>query len=260
MTFFLYRKAHFFAFKFTVSCPNIHTEKEKVDGSIAGLLAGEIPSQTYFSLRRKLSGKAKILSSILPRVLREAEQLNQMVLPCMFGLLYFILLPFVLSFRFTSLRCDWWWWDCEGASTIVLLLALNLTTVSRRLLLVSLGSEVAPTLQLLLLLMFLLLLLLGDTILTSLVAMVLAVVTEDEEVEDVWAGGGLESSWHWSLWRLSPSSVRPRDMADISDKLPGSRLTMSALMPKGGTLKELSLDSSHSSRDLTKAFDNPYQF
>ena len=67
----------------------------------------------------------------------------------------------------------------------MLLLALNLTTVSRRLLLVSLGSEVAPTLQLLLLLMFLLLLLLGDTILTNLVAMVLAVVTEDEEVEDV---------------------------------------------------------------------------
>ena len=46
-------------------------------------------------------------------------------------------------------------------------------------------------------------------------------------------------------------------MADIRDRLPGSRLTMSALIPKGGALKDLSLDSSHSRRDLTISLDNP---
>ena len=49
---------------------NMNTDEENVDGSIAHTkITGWRDSiQTFFSSKRKLSGKAKILSSILPQL------------------------------------------------------------------------------------------------------------------------------------------------------------------------------------------------
>ena len=72
-----------------------------------------------------------------------------------------------------------------------------------------------------------LLLLLGDTILTSFVAIFLAV---DDEADGCMMGGGsaltrVSLAWHLSLVRLA-ASPRDTDDNDISDRAPGSRLVV----------------------------------
>ena len=109
----------------------------------------------------------------------------------------------------------------------------------------------------------------GDTILTSFVAIVLTFApVELDEVEDDERRGGerglpeQESLEHFSRWRLAPSPApSDDDITDIRDNCPGSRLAMSALMPRGGTLKDFSFARvSQSSRDLSTLSRSPPSF
>ena len=95
----------------------------------------------------------------------------------------------------------------------------------------------------------------GDTILTSLVAMLLTLLGAGGGPGGG-AGGGAESGGRHrsleTLWRLAPSLT-----PDMRDSAPGSRLRMSAFTPKGGILKALSWPSSQSSKDLSTLSRSP---
>ena len=99
----------------------------------------------------------------------------------------------------------------------------------------------------------------GDTILTSLVAMLLTLLGAGGGPgggPGGGAGGGAESGGRHrsleTLWRLAPSLT-----PDMRDSAPGSRLRMSAFTPNGGILKALSWPSSQSSKDLSTLSRSP---
>ena len=95
----------------------------------------------------------------------------------------------------------------------------------------------------------------GDTILTSLVAMLLTLLGAGGGPGGGARGGAESGGRHRSLetlWRLAPSLT-----PDMRDSAPGSRLRISAFTPNGGILKALSWPSSQSSKDLSTLSRSP---